>query len=119
MRDFRRLFESAPGCYLVLTPDLSFFAVSDEYLAATLTEREAIVGRNVFEVFPDDPSNPAATGVANLRASLERVLLHGQQTSCRFSTIRYGCSPADSRSATGAPPTARCSETTGALRTSS
>lgn len=78
MRDFRRLFESAPGCNLVLTPDLSIFAVSDEYLAATLTEREAIVGRNVFEVFPDDPSNPAATGVANLRASLERVLLHRQ-----------------------------------------
>jgi signal transduction histidine kinase len=72
--DFRLLFESAPGLYLVLSPDLTIAAVSDAYLRATMTERKQILGRALFEVFPDNPDDPAATGVANLRASLGRVL---------------------------------------------
>lgn len=72
--DFRRLFESAPGLYLVLKPDLTIVAVSDAYLKATLTVRENILGRGIFDVFPDNPDDPQATGVANLRASLVRVL---------------------------------------------
>ena len=72
--DFRPLFESAPGLYLVLAPDFRIVAVSDAYLRATMTRREEIVGRGLFEVFPDNPDDPAATGVNNLRASLQRVL---------------------------------------------
>ncbi len=72
--DFRALFESAPGLYLVLTPELRIVAVSDAYLHATMTKREEILGRQLFDVFPDNPADPAATGVHNLRASLERVL---------------------------------------------
>jgi signal transduction histidine kinase/ActR/RegA family two-component response regulator len=71
--DFRALFESAPGLYLVLDPELRIVAVSDAYLAATMTEREAILGRGIFDVFPDNPDDPAADGVRNLRASLDRV----------------------------------------------
>jgi signal transduction histidine kinase/CheY-like chemotaxis protein len=76
--DFRALFESVPGLYLVLTAELTIVAVSDAYLRATMTRREEILGRGLFEVFPDNPDDPAATGVANLRASLERVLAHGR-----------------------------------------
>ena len=71
--DFRTLFESSPGLYLVLSPDLTIVAVSDAYLAATMTERAAIVGRGIFDVFPDNPDDPATEGVRNLKASLERV----------------------------------------------
>ncbi len=63
-----------PGCYLILAPDLRIIGVSDAYLAATLTARDQVVGRPLFEVFPDNPDDPNATGVANLRASLGRVL---------------------------------------------
>jgi signal transduction histidine kinase len=72
--DFKSFFESAPGLYLVLDPDLRIVAVSDAYLQATMTVRESILGRNIFEVFPDNPDDHAATGVANLNASLRRVL---------------------------------------------
>ena len=72
--DFRVLFESVPGLYLVLDPDLRIVAASDAYLQATLTQRERIVGRALFDVFPDNPDDPAATGTRNLRTSLERVL---------------------------------------------
>jgi signal transduction histidine kinase len=52
--------------------------VSEAYLAATMTERSRILGRALFDVFPDNPDDPQATGVANLRASLERVLALGR-----------------------------------------
>jgi len=71
---FRVLFESCPGLYLVLRPDLTIAAVSDAYLRATMTRRESIMGRGIFEVFPDNPDDPDATGARNLRASLEKVL---------------------------------------------
>jgi signal transduction histidine kinase/ActR/RegA family two-component response regulator len=74
--DFRALFESAPGLYLVLATDFTIVAVSNAYLQATMTERDAVLGRGLFEVFPDNPDDPTATGVANLRASLGRVLAH-------------------------------------------
>ena len=72
--DFRALFESAPGCYLVLDPDLVIVAVSDAYLRATMTRRADLAGRPVFEAFPDNPEDPATEGTRNLQASLARVL---------------------------------------------
>jgi signal transduction histidine kinase/CheY-like chemotaxis protein len=71
--EFRALFEAAPGCYLVLDRDLTIVAVSDAYLAATMTVREQILGRALFDVFPDNPDDAQADGVNNLRASLERA----------------------------------------------
>src|SRR4051812_7936144 len=53
--DFRSLFESVPGLYLVLTPDLKIVAASDAYLKATMTSRVEVLGRSIFEVFPDNP----------------------------------------------------------------
>ncbi len=71
--EFRVLFEASPGLYLILKPDFTIAAVTDAYLAATLTQRDQILGRGIFDVFPDNPADPAATGVENLRASLTRV----------------------------------------------
>ncbi len=75
--DYRLLFEAAPGLYLVLNTDFVIVAVSDAYLRATMTRREEIVGRQIFDVFPDNPDDPAATGVRNLSASLRRVVQYG------------------------------------------
>jgi signal transduction histidine kinase/DNA-binding response OmpR family regulator len=71
--DYRAVLEQAPGLYLILDPDLRIVAVSDAYLAATMTRRERILRRGIFDVFPDNPDDTAATGEANLRASLQRV----------------------------------------------
>jgi signal transduction histidine kinase/ActR/RegA family two-component response regulator len=71
--DFRSLFESAPDCYLVLDPELRIVAVTEAYLRATMTSRDGILGRDLFEVFPDNPDDPEASGVGNLRGSLDRV----------------------------------------------
>ncbi|HMN84984.1 MAG TPA: PAS domain-containing protein [Bauldia sp.] len=72
--DYRAIFEQGPTLLLLLDPSLNIAAASNSYLRATMTERSRIVGRNLFEVFPDNPDDPGATGMSNLRASLERVL---------------------------------------------
>jgi signal transduction histidine kinase len=68
------LFESAPELLLVLDPNFRIVAASDAYLQGTMTKREEIIGRDIFEVFPDNPADPEATGVRSLNASLNRVL---------------------------------------------
>lgn len=73
--EFRALFESAPGCYLVLSPEgFTIVAVSEAYLDATNTTRQQLLHRGLFDVFPDDPNEPSADGTSNLRRSLERVV---------------------------------------------
>ncbi len=71
--DFQLLLESAPALYLVLTPQFTIAAVTNAYLQATMTHRYEIMGRSLFDVFPDNPDDPHATGTRNLRASLNRV----------------------------------------------
>lgn len=72
--EYRLIFESLPGLYLILFPDLRIAAVSDSYLKATNTKRDEILGRGIFDVFPDNPSDPNADGVGNLYSSLLLVL---------------------------------------------
>jgi PAS domain-containing protein len=85
--DFRVLFESLPEKYLVLDHNLIIVAVSDAYLGATFTERRGLVGRPLFEVFPDNPDDPATEGTRNLKASLTRVLR--ERTRDTMSVQKY------------------------------
>jgi PAS domain S-box-containing protein len=72
--DFAAIFEKTPGLFLVIDTRFDIAAVTDAYCEATMTARDTIIGKPLFEVFPDNPQNSAADGVANLRASLLRVL---------------------------------------------
>lgn len=74
--EFQRLFDQCPHPYLVLHPSPQFMivAVNDRYLAATGTVRRDIVGRGLFDVFPDNPTDATTSGTTDLRTSLERVL---------------------------------------------
>jgi hypothetical protein len=98
--DFRALFESAPGFYLVLAPDPAhtIVAASDAYLAATMTLRENILGRGLFDVFPDNPADPSASGTRNLSAS---VCPTHWPCKCTFYSVRTRWAAA-SKSAGGA-----------------
>ena len=50
--DFRLLFESSPDLYLILNANLEIVAVSNAYARATLTRREDILGKGIFQSFP-------------------------------------------------------------------
>lgn len=74
MPDLLPVFNAMPGATLLLAPDWTIVGASDDYLAATLTERAAIVGKFIFDAFPDNPLTPEANAVANVRASLAQVM---------------------------------------------
>ncbi|HUR69819.1 MAG TPA: ATP-binding protein [Candidatus Thermoplasmatota archaeon] len=82
-QEFELLFEHAPGHFLVLEPSPPYVivAVSDAYLRATMTTRAQILGRGIFDVFPDNPRDPHADGVRNLGDSLARVASSRQSDS--------------------------------------
>lgn len=72
--DFRAVFEQSAALQLLLDPSFIIVGVTDAYAKATMTEREAIIGRHLFEVFPDNPDYDHADGVSNLRRSLLNVV---------------------------------------------
>ncbi len=79
--DFQSIFQSLPGNYLILKPDAPHFtiiAASNAYAEVTFTKRENIVGKSLFDVFPDNPDDFTATGSAKLIASLETVIREGK-----------------------------------------
>jgi signal transduction histidine kinase len=85
--DFRRLFESAPARYLVLSPDLTIVGVTNSYAQVTMQQRDRMIGRPLFEVFPDNPDDPGADGVHNLRGSLEKV--RREKVTDTMAVLRY------------------------------
>ena len=76
-RDFEAVFMASPGLYLTMLPDAPRFTIltaNDAFTEATMTSREQIAGKGIFEVFPDDPDDPSATGVERWKSSLYKVL---------------------------------------------
>jgi PAS domain S-box-containing protein len=72
--DYKYFFESVPGLYLIILPNFDIVNASDSYLEATMTKRADITGKNLFDVFPDNPDDVSANGELNLRYSLNHVL---------------------------------------------
>ncbi len=73
--DFRFIFESTPGAMLlVLSTEFTIVAANDVWCTATASNRNEVVGRLLFDVFPDNPDDLDANGVSSVRASLSRVV---------------------------------------------
>lgn len=85
---------SAP--MLVVDESLEIHAANPAYLAATGRRSEELLGRKMFDAFPDNPADPAADGVAKLGASFEHVFR--EAATHRMTLQRYdipGLLPAD------------------------
>jgi PAS domain-containing protein len=72
-------FNRSPHPYMLLDPGpgLQIVDINAAYAKATRTDRDRVVGRSLFEVFPDNPDEPLADGVSNLYASLRTVAQTG------------------------------------------
>ncbi|WP_190300344.1 PAS domain-containing sensor histidine kinase [Rufibacter hautae] len=66
-----------PGSFLVAQPNPPHFTileVSDDFLHTAGKERHHVIGRSVFEVFPENPQENAATGPSTLKESFHKAL---------------------------------------------
>jgi PAS domain S-box-containing protein len=83
--DFAAVFERIRTPYLVLDIAFSIVAINDAHTSATGVVREEVLGRGVFDVFPDVETS--AGGAGSLRASLMRALGTGQPD--QMPILRY------------------------------
>ncbi|MDX3615043.1 PP2C family protein-serine/threonine phosphatase [Streptomyces europaeiscabiei] len=77
--DYAAVFQALPGMVALLTPGLVYADANEEFLRLSGRTREQVVGRYLFDVFPDNPTDPSANGMRNLAASLTRVVETGER----------------------------------------
>ncbi|WP_295768988.1 PAS domain-containing sensor histidine kinase [uncultured Mucilaginibacter sp.] len=71
------IIRNLPGNYLIVLPNAPTFTIveiSEAYNEATYTRREDILGKGIFEVFPNVPGDELADGEQNLTASFNNVI---------------------------------------------
>jgi PAS domain S-box-containing protein len=88
--DFKKLFTSLPEAFVVLKnnpPHFMIIGASDGYLKVTDRKREDILGKNLFEAFPDNSVRAQKTGRGELFDVLEKCGKTGQ--SVKTGVIRY------------------------------
>ncbi|MEU7939738.1 ATP-binding protein [Microbispora bryophytorum] len=76
------MFKSLVAPMQVLTPDFVVAAANDSFLKLFGRSQADLLGRDVFAVFPGNPSapnDPDVQGAVRMRASLERVVATGQR----------------------------------------
>jgi len=79
-RLFRVMIDNTDRPCLVVDPrpGLRIVDMNLAYSMATMSEPSAAIGRNLFDVFPDNPDYPSADGVANLLHSLRMTAESGR-----------------------------------------
>jgi PAS domain-containing protein len=82
--DYEAVYRQLPVPVLLLTPEFAIADANQAYLDATGRTREQLLGRHVFDVFPDNPADPTATGVHDISASFGRVLATGKTDVLSF-----------------------------------
>lgn len=71
--NFRLLFESLPGSYIVVLPDFTIASVSDDFQTAFMLKREDIIHQSIFTIFLNTPEADMYGAISNLQLSLSSV----------------------------------------------
>jgi PAS domain S-box-containing protein len=93
--DFEALFRVSPYPYLLMDRQLNIVGANDAYLKSTGRAEADLLGRYLFDAFPENPDDPGSTNVAEVRASLLRAIATGAPDTTaflRYSVPRQGAS---------------------------
>lgn len=72
--NFAALFDASPYPYLLIASDFTIIGVNPAYLAATARTFEDIVGKDIFDAFPANPSDPDGTNLEEVRRSIDLAI---------------------------------------------
>ncbi|MET7644054.1 SpoIIE family protein phosphatase [Streptomyces sp. NPDC005426] len=85
--DYEAVFRALPGMVALLSPDLVYADANEDFLRLAGRTREQLIGRYIFDVFPENPNDPAAAGMRETRASMLRVVATGERDT--MALVRY------------------------------
>jgi PAS domain S-box-containing protein len=85
--DYQALFRASPYPYLLMDLALNIIGANDAYLHATGRREDELLGRYVFDAFPENPDDPGSTNIAEVRSSLLRAIASGKPDTTAF--LRY------------------------------
>ena len=85
--DYEAVFQALPGMVALLTPELVYADANEDFQRLAGRTREQLVGRYIFDVFPENPNDPAATGRRETQASMLRVVATGERDT--MALVRY------------------------------
>lgn len=77
--DFQAIFDIIPSAHMVLDRDLKYVAANNAYERATLRSRDELIGRYIFDQFPNE-----GEGGKRLAASFNRVLETGKPDTLAY-----------------------------------
>ncbi|KUL33158.1 PP2C family protein-serine/threonine phosphatase [Streptomyces regalis] len=77
--DYEAVFQGLPGMVALLTPELVYADANEDFQRLSGRSRAELVGRYIFDVFPDNPNDPTATGMRDVQASMLRVVATGER----------------------------------------
>ena len=86
-KDYIRIFEQSSELLVVIDTNFAIVAASDAFLKTTLTVREQIMGREFFDVFPENPDDKTANEKSKVIASFERVIKN--KTEDALPVVKY------------------------------
>lgn len=72
--DFSALFTASPYPYLLIDTGFVIIGANPAYLRATGRTPDDIVGKNIFDAFPANPSDPDSTNIDEVRTSIELAI---------------------------------------------
>lgn len=76
---YQRIFDVLPTPYMVVDRELRYVAVNRAYCDVVLRTQDELVGKQLFEMFPDEGESGR-----RLRASFEQVLADGEADTIAF-----------------------------------
>ncbi|WDF44542.1 SpoIIE family protein phosphatase [Streptomyces sp. T12] len=77
--DYEAVFQGLPGMVALLSPELVYADANEDFQRLSGRSRAQLVGRYIFDVFPDNPNDPTATGMRDVQASMLRVVATGER----------------------------------------
>ncbi|MFE9912718.1 PP2C family protein-serine/threonine phosphatase [Streptomyces clavifer] len=85
--DYSEVFHALPGIVALLTPYLVYADANEDFLRLAGRTREQLLGRYIFDVFPENPNDPEAAGMRETQASMLRVVATGERDT--MALLRY------------------------------
>ena len=81
LNDYQAFFEAASELLFIMRVETGFpiVAANDSFLRGTMTQRETMLGRGIFDVFPAAPGSQTAASKEDILTILDRICRTGQR----------------------------------------